>query len=116
MTPDPQEVLNLAAAIVETKATLNELNKKWEKLFSSAPNGASVNAPRAARDNTFPSKLKAILSGEPGRLFTIGQVADIAGVETLKVGRTLFRLANTGHIDNPERGLYRAKHGEEIAA
>ncbi len=106
MTPDPQEVLSLAAKIVETKAALDALNQKWEKLFSH--NGASP-TPRAKRDDTFPAKLKAVLAGEPSRVFTIKEVAEIMGEDSLKVGRTLFRLSNTGHIINTERGLYSAK-------
>jgi hypothetical protein len=112
MTPDPQEVLKLAAQIVETKSLLAELNSKWEMMFSQ--NGAS-RVPRAKRDNTFPAQLKAILASDPGKQFTISEVAETTKVDSLKVGRTLFRLANTGRIENPKRGFYQAKRTEVVA-
>ena len=77
-------------------------------------NGAS-HTPRAKRDNSFPAQLKAILSSDPGKQFTIAEVAETAKVNSLKVGRTLFRLANTGHIENPKRGFYQTKRTEVVA-
>jgi hypothetical protein len=106
MTPDPQEVLNLAAQLVEAKATLEALTRKWDKIFSQ--NGAPSTRAKEKRTDSFAAKVRSVLAKEPERIFTIGQVADVTGGGNLKVGRTLFRLANTGHVLNAGRGLYRA--------
>jgi hypothetical protein len=110
MTPDPQEVLDLAKQLVEAKATLDELTRKWEKIFSHSD--SSPQPAKEKRTDSFAAKVRGVLAKEPGRVFTIGQVADLAEGDTLKVGRTLFRLANTGHVENAGRGLYRAPSAE----
>jgi hypothetical protein len=110
MTPDPQEVLDLAKQMVEAKATLDALTRKWEKIFSHAE--ASPRPAKEKRTDSFAAKVRTVLANEPGRVFTIGQVAELTDGDALKVGRTLFRLANTGHVSNAGRGLYRAPAAE----
>jgi len=112
MLPDPKEVLALATQIVETKSLLGELNRKWESMFSS--NGKS--APnRLAKSDNFTAKVRDAILATPGKSFTIAEVARILNADSLKVGRTLFRLAKTKKIDNPKRGKYRAKQQEATA-
>jgi hypothetical protein len=112
MTPNPQEVLDLATRIVETQSLLAELNRKWESMFSH--NGVST-VTRAKRDDSFAAKVKAALASEPGRIFTIAEVAEITEKDSLTVGRTLFRLSNTGHAINAGRGKYRAIAQEGVS-
>ncbi len=108
MPPKPEDVLKLADDLVKAKKVLDDLQAKWDSIFIPTP--ANAPSSRATRDGSFSSQAEAVITGEPGRAFTIGQVANALGTEdTLKVGRTLFRLYNTGRIANPTRGCYSSK-------
>jgi hypothetical protein len=117
MPPTPEEVLKLAQEIKDTKAKLGELQTAWDAMFglTHIVGSVPVSAPRAKRENSFSSRVEAVILGEPGRAFTIGQVAEILGAETLEVGRTLFRLYKTNRIANPQRGMYSTKRAEVTA-
>ena len=114
MFPEPKEVLALARQIEEAEASLSALRDTWKAIFTVA--SAAPKASRGPQKNSFTAKIETVLKSEPGRVFTIGQVADETGLEALKVGRALFRLAKTKRIDSPSRGLYRAARSLEVAA
>lgn len=115
MAPEPKEVLALAEKIVNVEKELTALKLQWERMFSPSEEN-TIKSTRGKRDGSFAAKVEALLSSDPGRVFTIGQVADALKEQPLKVGRTLFRLADTEHIENTGRGLYRAKQTPEVAA
>jgi hypothetical protein len=116
MTPKPEEVLKLASDIVKATKVLEDLQARWDAIFPSEPK--PVPAPtRAIRESSFASRVEAVVVGQAGLPLTIAQVAAALGTtDTLKVGRTLFRLYSTKRIANPERGRYSAKTQMEIAA
>ncbi len=118
MTPKPEYVLELADKIVKAQKVLDALQAEWDGMFSPNATMSLFGVKnRAVRDGSFSSRVEAVITGEPGRLFTIGQVAQTLGTDdTLKVGRTLFRLHTTNRIANPQRGLYAANKPVEVAA
>ena len=110
MAPNPHHVLALAAKIAEAEKTLASLNEEWESMFSNAGvSQPAVRTSRAKRDNSFPSRVEKVITESPQKTFTIAEVAEALGEESLKVGRALFRLSQSGRIDNPDRGKYRSK-------
>lgn len=103
----------LAEQIVQAEALLASLQEKWAAIFS--PNGNGASAPNPGRADSFAGKVRGFLNARPSDSFTIAQVASGMGeADTLKVGRTLFRLHTSGHIQNAGRGVYKAK--EDAAA
>ena len=112
MSPEPRVVLQLAKEIVDAEETLKALQHRWDEIFAvdSTRNVSSdLFRPVPLRDVSFASQVEAVLQSAPNEPFTIRMVAAKLESDSLKVGRTLFRLANTGKIENPSRGLYQAK-------
>ena len=113
MSPDPRTVLQLAKEIVDAEEALKSLQHRWEELFESDSARDAIvehNAKLVShRDISFASKVENLLLSSPNDFFSIKMVASMLDTDSLKVGRTLFRLANTGKIENRGRGLYQAK-------
>jgi len=116
MTPKPEDVLKLAEDIVAAKKMLSDLQTQWAAIFKGSADSVAVTV-RTKRTDSFASQVEAVILGKPGKLLTIAEVATALGTDdTLKVGRTLFRLSNTKRIANPERGKYSTKTRLEVAA
>jgi hypothetical protein len=114
--PNPQEVLKLAADMVEAQNVLTSLQIKWASLF----NGSSPPAPIEIRpserkggrkpdpDGTTSRVLKAI-EDSPNEHFDSELLHRKLGIERKKIERALYNLYTAEKIEKHSRGNYEAK-------
>ena len=116
MTPDPKEVLALAADIVESEKTLLSLKARWEQLFTNhSPYQLQTMQPkpevkeRTKRTDTFAAKIRTTLANSPDKRFTVEEIAKAVEGDPRKVGRALIRLRDDKTVFSSGRGLYSGK-------
>jgi len=102
--PDPKEVIALAEQIVTLEEKLTAARAKWNRLFNVTEPAKRV---RASQDGLTAMVLQFIELNDDVA-FAIPAVAQALKEDELPVGRTLYRLAKTGRIANPKRGVYTA--------
>lgn len=103
MVPKPKDVLPLAQEITELEKKLADAKRRWNTLFGIEE------TPRRGRQSsadTLASKVQTFIDDNEGGDFTISAVAKAVGGDEMAVGRSLYRLARLGKINNPARGKY----------
>jgi hypothetical protein len=109
MAPKPKDVLPLAQEITRLEAQLTEAKRKWNLLFGVVETEKKT---RSSSPDGLTAKIVNYIAESAGTISTIHAVAQVVQEDELAVGRTLYRLAKAGKIDNPGRGKYCAKEKE----
>jgi hypothetical protein len=108
--PQPKEILTLAQQIVTLEEQLAAAKGKWNLLFNVAQ---PTKRTRSLAPDGLTARLLEFIAGSSGVAFTIRAVAEAVKEDELPVGRTLYRLAKTGRIANPQRGIYMSQKEED---
>ena len=108
--PTPQDVIPLAQEITRLQAQLADAQRRWSLLFGS---GEGEKKPRPASALSLTGRILTFISEHPGVQYSINTVSQAVEEAELPVGRALYRLAMTGKISNPRRGIYTALESED---
>jgi hypothetical protein len=104
--PKPKDVLPLAQEITRLETQLADAKRRWNLLFGIEQ---AERKPRASSVDGITARIATFIVTHPDQDHTISSVAAALSEPELQVGRTLYRLAQTGKIENPSRGKYRAQ-------
>ena len=110
MNLTPESVLQLANQIVEAKDVLNELNKKWEKIFPGTGGLAPENPVPASASvplMSLAARIIAAVTAQPNRNWAVGELCSAVGDDDAeKVKRSLNKLVFKEKIERRGRSLY----------
>lgn len=101
--PQPDEVLELASELKETRERLAALEERWVSFFT-----ADENAPVPAPKLHLKPRIIQFLNEQPDQSFNMLTVARALNANENSVGPYLSELVNDGKIAKRDRGLYGA--------
>jgi len=108
--PTPQDVIPLAQEITRLEAQLADAKRRWNLLFGS---NEGEKKPRPASALSLTGRILNFINEHHSVQYSINTVAQALEESELPVGRSLYRLAMTGKISNPRRGIYTALESED---
>ena len=110
-SPNPREVLELAAEIVRTEETLTELKRKWDGLFGiteTAPTSKSVGG-RPVRENSVASQVLMLIDSQPSKQWDTESICRTLRSEKEPVASALYNLFVAKKVNRVDRGKYQSK-------
>lgn len=119
-SPSPEEVIQLAKQIVDTKAALAILQSKWDSYFASSPQHdglfPNVQVPpieprkggRKPDASSVTGRVLSLINSDPQAHFDASDVQRALGIDKKQAERTLFKLYGAKKIAKFSRGNYEA--------
>jgi hypothetical protein len=112
-SPNPQDVLKLAADMVAAQKHLDTLKAQWDSLFAGS--GLSVSAEvkpgRRAHPEGISSRIFVLMESEPNSVFDTALLQERLGISREQVEPALYNLFAAGKVKRVSRGKYQAKEG-----
>ena len=120
MKPKPEDVLKLAAKIVDVKRELEQLQASWDALFPDAERANEITpakSERKVRSGSGVSRILSMLAESPESTFEALPLANFLGIPLGTTRTILSKLVKKGLIEKRGAGLYGAvRNVESIAA
>lgn len=104
MIPDPEEVLEVARQLKETRELVRQLEARWASFFS-----ASQQSTLTLEVAPLKTRIVNLLSSRATDAFTIATISNLLEANPNSVGPYLSDLAAEGRIERRGRGMYGAK-------